>query len=61
MILQVHFELYKQYLFVSHPKNLPFWELSCPLGLFGLKRFHPFVILAQWEDGNYCLSCFILS
>ena len=26
---------------------------SCPLGLFGLKSFHGFAILARWEDGTF--------
>ena len=46
------------YSFIIHvwksPKNFHFTEAEQPLGLFGLKSFHGFVI---WEDRTYYLPC----
>ena len=41
---------------INHHRFQTPQKLSCPLGLFGLKGFHSFVILARREDGTYILS-----
>ena len=38
------------------PQILTSEKLSCPLGSFGSKSFHGFVILTQWQNGTDCLS-----
>ena len=41
---------------LNHLKFLNSQKLTCVVGLFGLKRFHGLVSLAQFDDMTDCLS-----
>ena len=41
---------------LNHLNILNSQKLTCLVGLFGLKRFHGFVSLAQFDDMTDCLS-----
>ena len=49
-----------QPMFVNHPKVLTFQKLSKPLGLFGLKSFHEFVILDGRIEPIACLVFYLV-
>ena len=47
-------------MFVNHPKVLTFQKLIKPLGLFGLKSFHEFVILDGRIEPIACLVFYLV-